>query len=516
MNLISERCSVSLIIKKSGKILSKKEDKPNEDGRVAKAIFNYGLGSLLPQIIGFLLIPLYTQYLTPTEMGIVEICLTVQGLLPIMMRLGLQGAIARFYFDYDEGQNLRDLVTTITITTIVASALLMVVTLFAAPFFLRRFLPEVPFGLMALSIISCFFQGAPELQRRLLQAREQSAYSAKLNISFGLLAIVLNLSLVIIFKMGAAGILWANLIVPVVMCVVAFVNQRDDLRGRFRFEQLKPALQYGLPLLPHHVAAWAHQFVGRWVLGSVATVAMVGHLSLAGKIASPIFVVTGAFANAYSPVYFSWRARLSNNEALAQAKHIARMVLILGVIAVIGAATFGGFVVRHLIQKSYAEAAPLVGVMAAAFFAHLVYTALAVEIFYTKSLVKWISVIFVSSSLINFILIFFLVSKYGAVAAAYAQMAGSVVSIILVSVFSSRTFALPLDWRACVVALSGTIASCFVSALQPPTNVWSDLAFSSIIFFVLTTLVLFLSGVLPQLRADLTGLLQNRFRRSVA
>lgn len=488
-----------------------------KNARVSKAIFNYGLGSLLPQIIGFLLIPLYTRYLTPKEMGIAEVCLTVQGLLPIVMRLGLQGAIARFYFDYDNERDLRDLVTTITATTIAVSILLTFITLIGTPFFLQRFMPEVPFNLMALSIVSCLFQTAPEFQRRLLQAREQSAYSARLNIIYGVLAVVLNLLLVVGFKMGAAGILWTNLMVPVVMCVVAFVNQRADLCGSFRWEKLKAALVYGLPLMPHHVAAWAHQFVGRWVLGSVASVAMVGQLGLAGKIASPIMIVTGAFANAYSPVYFSWRSKLSPDEALAQAKHIMRAVLVLGVIAVIGAATFGGFVVRHLMQKSYYEAAPLVGVMAAALFANLVYTTLAVEIFYTKSLVKWISVIFILSSIVNFVLILALVSKFGAVAAAYAQMAGSMVSILIVSCFSSRTFALPLDKRAAVVAVVGTAASCFISTfVLPPVKMLTDLLFNIVLFTVLSATVLLLSGFVPQLRADLMGILQKRFRNNSA
>ncbi len=73
-------------------------------GRVGKAVFNYGLGSYLPQVISFLLVGLYTRYITPAEMGVVEICLTAQVLLTIVMRLGLQGAIARFYFDYGEGE----------------------------------------------------------------------------------------------------------------------------------------------------------------------------------------------------------------------------------------------------------------------------------------------------------------------------------------------------------------------------------------------------------------------------
>lgn len=492
--------------------------KNKESGfRVTRAVLNYGFGSLLPQIIGFLLIPLYTRYLTPTELGIAEICLTVQALLPIVMRLGLQGAIARFYFDYDEGQRLRDLVVTITITTTAFAALITIISLLLTPFVLQRFMPEVPFNLMALSIVSCFFQAAPEFQRRLLQAREHSSYSARLNIIYGIMAIALNLLLVVGFKMGAAGILWANLIVPVIGCVVAVVNQLNDLRGRFRFAELKAALTYGLPLLPHHVAAWAHQFVGRWVLGSVATVAMVGQLSLAAKVASPIMVVTGAFANAYSPVYFSWRAKLSKEDALAQATRITNSVLILGIIAVIGAATFGGFVVRHLMERSYIEAAPLVGLVAVAFYLHLIYTTIGIEIFYTKTLVKWISVIFVSSSLLNFGVIFALVNKFGIIAAVYAQMAGSFLSLIIAAYFSSRSFALPLEMRSLIAGLLGSITVCFYSTLykQPASLLW-DFFLNAIVFIVMSLVVLFVSGLVPQLRDEFERLFQNRFRRKTA
>ncbi len=52
------------------------------------------------------------------------------------------------------------------------------------------------------------------------------------------------------------------------------------------------------------------------------------------------------------------------------------------------AATFGSFAVRHLMHQSYSEAAPLVGVLAAAYFASLVYTLQVAEIFYTKKMVK--------------------------------------------------------------------------------------------------------------------------------
>lgn len=484
--------------------------KGSQPGSVFKAVFNYGIGSYVPQIVSFLLIPLFTHYIAPAEMGVLEIYLTAQTLLVIVMRLGLQGSIARFYFDYREGEELRDLVTTVAVTVVLSSLVVTTLGLLFAPMVFARFLPEVPFHpYMDIVLVTAFFLSAPDLQKRLLQAREQSKYSAKLSIFFGVASTLLSILFVMGFNLGALGVLLSNLVVGVLFAGVALVNHRDDLRGRFRGDKLKAALKYGLPLVPHHSAAWLNSFAGRWTLGSVATVAMVGHLGLAAKIASPLAIITGAFANAYSPVYFSWRTDLNEASALIEARRIAQTVFVLGCIAVIGAATFGDFVVRHFMQQSYAPAAPLVGIIAAALFANLIYTLLTVEIFYAKQTIKWISVIFIASAAVNLALVALFAQRYGATAAALAQLAGSATSVLLVSFFARRTFPLPLDARTFIVSALGAAAACLVPFVVPPLGLAADLAKSAMILLFLGAAVLLLSGAWSPLLESLYAFRRN-------
>ncbi len=453
-------------------------------------------------------------------MGILEVTLTTQALLTVVMRLGLQGSISRFYFDCKGQTDVRNLVTTTVVAVIVFSALFTALGFVFGPFLFHQLFAQIPFHpYMDLALITAFFMGPSDFQRRLLQVREQSAYAAKLAIAFGLLDTALDLLLVIKFRMGVMGVMWSNLICAVLFAFVAWYNHRSDLRGRFDFASIRASLKYGLPLVPHHGAAWAQQSVGRWVLGSLATAAMVGELGLASKIASPLIIMTGAFASAYTPVYFSWRSQLSTEEALSESRRIGRAVLVCGCIAVIGAATFGSFVVRHVTHRSYVGAGPLVGVIAASLFAQLIYTLIAVEIFYAKQSVKWISIVFVTSALVNFGMAAMLAGRFGAMAAALAQLVGGLVSIFMVSRLSLRTFSLPLGFRESVAAFVIAGVSCFVPLYVTSNSALRDLMQNFAVFAVLGGAILLLSGVHRQVGLDLLSLrtrVLERHRRMVS
>ena len=80
--------------------------------RLTGTTLNYGIGRVLPQVIAFALIPVYTAYLRPEDYGIVELALTLGRMVAVLMRLGILGAVTRYYFDQTNINDLRDYVTT--------------------------------------------------------------------------------------------------------------------------------------------------------------------------------------------------------------------------------------------------------------------------------------------------------------------------------------------------------------------------------------------------------------------
>jgi O-antigen/teichoic acid export membrane protein len=73
----------------------------------------YVLGTMLQRALSFLLIPLYTRYLTPSDYGIVGLAVAVSGILSMVIGLGIYGAITRYYYEYhDTPDRLHSYITT--------------------------------------------------------------------------------------------------------------------------------------------------------------------------------------------------------------------------------------------------------------------------------------------------------------------------------------------------------------------------------------------------------------------
>jgi O-antigen/teichoic acid export membrane protein len=479
-----------------------------------RAVFNYGVGSYLPQLVNFALVPIYSHYINPEEMGALEVCLTAQALIAIISRLGMAGSVTRFYFDLREGSGLRDLVTTVAVTTCAAAGLFVALGLLVGPSLFARFLPDVPFHpFMDLALVTAFLQAAPDLQRRLLQAREESAYSAKLSVAMGLVGTGSNVIAVVGMRLGGIGVMWAGLFSSAVFLAAAWIRHRQDLRGRFDPASLGKALRYGLPLVPHHAAAWVQQFVGRWALGSICTATAVGQLGLAARVASPLTIATGAFSNAYAPIYFAWRTELEPAEAQRQARRVGIVVLLLGAVATLGAGTLGSFVVRHLMAPSYREAAVVVPVVATALVLHLYYTLLTNEIFFIGN-TKWISIIFISAASTNVLGIWLFGAKGQALAAAGAQVAGGIVSFTVAAIMARRTAPLPIDLRTAAFAIVACAVACAVPHLTPELSPLADLAASAAAFVVCSGLALLATGRVRAMGATLGELRAARRGRT--
>src|ERR1043165_2475704 len=59
----------------------------------------YGLGSIVARILGVLLLPLYTRYLSPSDYGLIETLIALSAVLTALVAQAMKSAFFRFYFD---------------------------------------------------------------------------------------------------------------------------------------------------------------------------------------------------------------------------------------------------------------------------------------------------------------------------------------------------------------------------------------------------------------------------------
>src|SRR4051812_50065907 len=62
----------------------------------------YGLGSIVARVLGVLLLPLYTRYLSPSDYGLIETLVALSAVLTALVAQAMKSAFFRFYFDSSE------------------------------------------------------------------------------------------------------------------------------------------------------------------------------------------------------------------------------------------------------------------------------------------------------------------------------------------------------------------------------------------------------------------------------
>ena len=83
----------------------------------------YSIGQILPQAAGFILLPIYTHFLTPADYGIVSSMAVLQTIFAIFFTFCLERSIVRLYWEYKTENDKKDFFGTITISIAVFSSI---------------------------------------------------------------------------------------------------------------------------------------------------------------------------------------------------------------------------------------------------------------------------------------------------------------------------------------------------------------------------------------------------------
>lgn len=350
--------------------------------RLIVGTFNYGIGNIASKLIGFLLIPVYTAYLKPEDYGLLEICSSMALFLIVFFRLGLPGAISRYYFDFkDDKEKLRNYVSTIhkfLLTVDIIFGIILAVIFFL---FDQKILKGVPFNpFIILIILQVCFSSNSEIQKRLLRASENSRYSAKLNFVFVTVSLLLSITLVVGFKMKALGFILAQFISSLIFFIQAQYYLRHYLGGKFERKYLKASLDYGLKILPHTLFVVLAPFLSKLILNQISN-SSLGIFSVAQRFNQPLDMFFGMFSMSFGAVFFSLRNENYNKEKLNQ---ICAGILIFSSILMLCSVTIMQIVIPNFTPKVYHSSVQLLPILGLGFIAQMIYLIFSQDLFFEK------------------------------------------------------------------------------------------------------------------------------------
>jgi O-antigen/teichoic acid export membrane protein len=279
-------------------------------GSLLRGSLLYTIGSVVPRIGIFLLLPIYTLGMGPADFGIFSLMLSLAGLLTILYRLGLDGALLRFHFEV-EGPRTAALYWTMAVITLAAGLLLsLLIGTVAAPVFSTVFtgVALMPYGWLAIGIaLLTAFQYVPTTWFRAVERPVRVVVFGFL--TFGAGAVV-TLWLVLGLHLGAVGGLLGQLASGVVVVAVTLALLLRRRPAGLDRDIAEEGLRFGLPLIPHSIAGWVLNLSDRWVIGltiglaAAAAQRQIGIYSLGYQLGQVVAVVAISLNTAWVPFFY--------------------------------------------------------------------------------------------------------------------------------------------------------------------------------------------------------------------
>lgn len=462
----------------------------------------YGLGTILLRAASFLMLPVYTRFLTRDDYGIVGLATSVMGVLAIMFPLGLHGAMGRLYTDAREEERRREVLGTLWLGAAVAAGLLALATELAGARWgdvLSRQVPYDPY--VRWAVWAAFAQVLPLVVAAYLQMSERPGAYVLVTSAPALLSIAGIVVEVVIRRQGAEGYLRGTLAGTALGALPALWMTLRHARWRFRGELLKRGLAFSLPLVLQAGAGWLLVISDRVILERYLPLAQVGLYTVAFQVAAVITVAAQAMNSAWSPYLF----RKDEEEGPAARERLARLATYFcAAIAwgALGVALGGRDILRLMAGPAFQEGhavLPWLALSGALGAAYLVPAGLL----FVRARTGWICVTTALSGLAAAGLNLALVPRFGFVAAGWSAVAGQLLHLALVAGLASRVFPLPYEGgRLLRIAAAG--AALYALGRLLPAEPWGATAAGRAAVWAAFPLALAITGFLtPGERARL-------------
>ncbi|KAB7788135.1 oligosaccharide flippase family protein [Bifidobacterium cebidarum] len=267
----------------------------------------FALNFVATKLITFLLVPLYTYYLSKAEFGLTDMSVTVNMMIAPLATLAIADAVIRFVIENQERSG-RYVLTGVVVTFIGVFIVALLLPLLDLPFF--GGLGTYRFQYLCTFATSSFFSLFGEIARGfgILKLIPLCAVTSSI--------ITMGLAIVCIawLNMGANGYFIAVSAGPAIGCllyltiggfgsiIITEIRQMHQNPHKYisvQYADFRSMLRYSLPLVPNSLFWWIGTSINRFFLTGILGVASSGLFAAASKIPGLLSMVYQVFLQAW-------------------------------------------------------------------------------------------------------------------------------------------------------------------------------------------------------------------------
>jgi len=400
----------------------------------------YVIVDILNKMVPFVLLPVLTRYLTPSDYGIIAMFFVLISILGIIVTFEGLSAISVNYFKISKDKLKVYITNTLLLVSVATSIVLVFVAFFHS--FLSKML-SIPYEWLIVAVIITLAQFTTTINLLMWQSEQNPIPLGIYQISQTIINLSLSLILIIGFSMGLEGRLIAISFASIVFGAFSFgfLYRRDYLKFEFSKEDIKEALRFGIPLLPHSLSVWFRTGIDRVFLTTLISASATGLYTVGFQIASILSILVMAFNKAYTPYLYEKLKDITveKKKNLVKYSYLYFIILLLiaGILSLVAPSLMGYF-----LGKDFAASQEYVVWLAFSFAFYGMYQLVVNYILYVKRTAALSSVTF-SVSLLHVGLSYTLINYNGALGAAQATAITSFITFMAVWWLSRRVYEMP-------------------------------------------------------------------------
>lgn len=264
------------------------------------------VSSIIAKIVGFILLPIYTAKLSPTEYGIIDLLTLIGVLINGVISIQITQGMARYISDkstsFDE---VKKYASTSFYFVLFANLGVLILGAIFSGFLSEQLIAPKTTELFLCFLATIFIGNLLSFFDVYYRYLRKVLFFSIANLIYSLLNIAAIFYLIVALDFGVFGVYIGSIASGMAFLFYYVFKERKVVFGSFEREKLKKMTSYSLPLVPAAIASVGLMLSDRWFIKEYLSFDSLGVYGVGAKFASVITIVASAFSFAITPIVYN-------------------------------------------------------------------------------------------------------------------------------------------------------------------------------------------------------------------
>ncbi|WP_221628051.1 lipopolysaccharide biosynthesis protein [Teredinibacter franksiae] len=403
----------------------------------------YAVGNISRQLVGFIMLPVYTRFLSPADYGVIGLLVFLVSLVELLFGGHMFNAVPKYYYEQKSEQARKRLISSALIITAITSGItvscVMLLSTQASSLLFGSTEYSTALAMFSIVVLTNALENYALIYIRIQQ---KPWLFVGLSLSKLVLQLSLNLYFIVYLNWGVLGVAASAMCSSLLFATYLTIRTVRQTGISFEKKISITLFKFSLPLWIGGIAGLYIGSANRYFIRIFSSLDDVGLFELATKFSSIIFLLI------WTPFLQYWQTErfriYKQKNAIATYQTVFKIATVALIVPAIAISLFSDVVIHIMAAEDFypsSNAAPFL-IFSVVFYCLTIFNNFS---FLVKEKTGWMSKNSYLTAAIVTIFYFALIPEYGFVGAAIATMAANIIQFFIVFYASKKFYDMELQ-----------------------------------------------------------------------